>query len=175
MFSNPFLRGFILSGAFLTSYLLTVILTSPMVSPFDAVVITLNANSLFLLVLFFSIFIQGYLGTVISTIRGCRVGKETVGSLTVGGTSLSSIVSFLSLIHLGCCSMWLYILSIIAGTGGIGLAFVSTLLQAPSYVMTLGITAIWAGNTYMIIKYIKHRKKTTSPPALRDRPQPPEE
>lgn len=148
------LRGTVPATLFLASYLAIVILTSPSVPPLYAVMVALNTNALLLLILLLSIFIQGYIGARLSILRGCRVRRKTVGSLTAGGVSLSSIVSFLSLIHLGCCSMWLYILSLIAGTGGAGLAFVTALIQSPTYVMITGLVTVWAGNIYMITKYL---------------------
>jgi len=86
--------------------------------------------------------------------KACRVNGKTTSSAFAGGAALSSLVLFIPLTHVGCCSMWLYILSLIVGA-----AFVSTLLEAPLFIMTIGITVIWINNTILYLKYKKTVKQ----------------
>ena len=146
------LRGSAISVVGLAIYLAVVVGTTPSLPPLTAIRLTLAINAPFLAAFLGSLWAQGYLQAKLAAKR-CRIKSKATTSVSASGSFISAFVSFLPLTHVGCCGLWLYLLSIIAGTGGAGLAFVSTVLNAPLQLMALGIATIWATNAYLYLRY----------------------
>ena len=152
---NPEIRGLTYTLTALALYLLIVVATTPNMSPASAVVITLMVNAPFLVPFLAAFFVNGYLVGKVSQSRYCKLNRKALGSASASGAVLSSLVSFLTLTSVGCCSMWLYILSLLAGSGSLGVVFVGLLLDASSVIMVLGLTAMWIVNVIVFASYLR--------------------
>ncbi|MEM3031591.1 MAG: hypothetical protein QW756_01925 [Nitrososphaerota archaeon] len=142
-------RGVVTASAALLAYLLVVILTTPNLHPVTAATTAIRVNAWFLIGLTASLGFQDYLTAKASQSR-CSIKRSSLGLMSIGGSALSSFVSFLPLTQLGCCGFWLYVLSLIAGSGGAGLGFTALVLDMPPTFMWASIGMIWAGNIYIL-------------------------
>ncbi|HIQ29472.1 MAG TPA: hypothetical protein EYH45_02785 [Candidatus Caldiarchaeum subterraneum] len=156
---NPLTRGILSSIMAFLLYLLIVVATTPNLPASTAIATTLRINFIFLIIFITTFFVNGYLTGLAMQNKTCRINKKATGSTTIGGAALSSIVSFLPLTSAGCCGMWLWILSLIAGTGALGTAFVSTLIEYPLALLSMGLAIMWTVNTYTYIKYKNTKQK----------------
>lgn len=104
-----------------------MVLTTPSLKPSDAVVTAIRQNWWVVLGLMFGTASQGYLSAY-AIEKGCRIGHAKAVS---GGTGVSSallsFVSFLSLVPVGCCGTWLYILSFVPSL--LGASFAGLLIE----------------------------------------------
>jgi hypothetical protein len=95
-----------------------------------------------------------------SKLLGCKlkVKKKALGGNS-GSVATTSFFSFFSLVPLGCCGWWLYVLSLLPGIAGVG---VSAVLIEYSQVLAyvgLGIIFGFAGLTaYKLKREIKLQK-----------------
>jgi hypothetical protein len=75
-----------------------------------------------------------------------RISRRTGSSGSGGGTVMSSFLSFFSLVPLGCCGSWLFILSMLpsvfGGTVSVILIEYSTLLSYVGLVIVLGFASL---------------------------------
>ncbi len=111
----------------LATYMVVVVLTTPSLKPTDSVATAITLNWWVVLGLMFGTAAQGYLSAY-AIEKGCRIGHAKAVS---GGTGVSSallsFVSFLSLVPVGCCGTWLYILSFVPSL--LGASFAGLLIE----------------------------------------------
>jgi hypothetical protein len=101
-------------------YLVIVVITTPSLRPADAIRISTTLNWWVIGGASIGVGAQTFLVTYAKE-KGCPVAHGMTSSGTTGLFSgLSSFLSFLSLIPLGCCGTWLYILSFLPGLLGTG-------------------------------------------------------
>lgn len=148
----PFIRGSIVAAVSMAIYLAIVVLTTPNLPPLVSLGTTVKVNALFMATLASALWVQGFLQARLRSIKACRINETATNGAVSIGTSISSFVSFLSLTHVGCCGFWLYLLSLIAGSGGAGVAFVGAVIGSSGVFMWGGAGSVWALNLYLYIR-----------------------
>jgi hypothetical protein len=93
-----------------------------------------------------------------SRLMGCRLDKRKrfVGAGS-GSTAFSSFLSFFSLVPLGCCGTWLYILSFLPSIVGGSLS--ATLIQYSRPLSYIGLTVVLGFAFLSVIKLNKELKE----------------
>jgi hypothetical protein len=88
---------------------------------------------------------------------GCRldVKKKAFGANT-GSTAATSFFSFFSLVPLGCCGWWLYVLSLLPSVVGTGVSAV--LIEYSQVLAYLGLAIIFGFNALTYVKLQKEKK-----------------
>lgn len=104
-------------------YLLAVVLTTPSISSRAAVSIAMENNWWVLLGITVGVSIQAYLVTYSGATCNLRHRREISG-VTGVASGLTSLVSMFSLVSVGCCGTWLYLLSFLPGLLGAGVTAV---------------------------------------------------
>jgi hypothetical protein len=104
-----------------------VIITTPSLKPTDSVATAITLNWWVVLGLMFGTAAQGFLSAY-ATEKGCRIRHvKAVSGGTGVSSALLSFVSFLSLVPVGCCGTWLYILSFVPSL--LGASFAGLLIE----------------------------------------------
>jgi hypothetical protein len=87
---------------------------------------------------------------------GCRLDvKRKASGGNSGGAAMTGFFSFFSLVPLGCCGTWLYILSLLPSVVGSGLS--AGLIEYSQPLVYLGIAIIFGFNGITIHKLRKER------------------
>ncbi|MEE8383800.1 MAG: hypothetical protein V3R39_02510 [Nitrosopumilus sp.] len=133
-------------------YLSVVVLTTPALEPLAAISAALQLNSIVIFGMGIGIGLQVFLSSK-SKLLGCKlkIKKKALGGNS-GSVVTTSFFSFFSLVPLGCCGWWLYVLSLLPGIAGVG---VSAVLIEYSQVLAyvgLGIIFGFAGLTALKLK-----------------------
>jgi len=150
--------------ASLSLYILSVIVTTPNLPPFAAISIAFQLNGLVMLGVSTGVAAQVGL-TSYSKKLPCRLRAST--SATTGSSALSAFFSFFSLVQVGCCGTWLYLLSLIPGILGVGLS--GFVIQFSSMLAGLGLIAVAGSIGYTLRSIIKARQVLKQQiPASRD-------
>jgi hypothetical protein len=150
---SALIKGFIIGGVTILSYLLIVVITTPNLPAFAAIDVTIRSNSGVIFGLGIGMGAQVFI-SVYSKNLGCRVDKKKIGIIGggAGSTALGSFFSFFSLVPLGCCGSWLFIMSMLPAIFGSSL---STILiqysEALSYT-GLGIVFGFTGLSAMSLR-----------------------
>jgi len=133
-------------------YLSVVVLTTPALEPVDAISAALQLNSIVIFGMGIGIGLQVFLSSK-SKLLGCKLNvKKKALSGNSGSVVSTSFFSFFSLVPLGCCGWWLYVLSLLPSVAGVG---VSAVLIEYSQVLAyvgLGIIFGFAGLTAYKLK-----------------------
>jgi hypothetical protein len=100
-------------------YLAVVVITTPNLPPIAAINAAFKINSIIILGLAAGIGTQVFISTYTKGL-GCSLDKKKKGIVGIdsGSTALSSFFSFFSLVPLGCCGSWLFILSMLPSIFG---------------------------------------------------------
>jgi hypothetical protein len=167
---NALVKGAIVGIITAIIYLAVVVITTPNLPPSMAIGAALKVNGIIIVGLALGIGIQVFTSTY-SKGLGCRVDERRkykqqhkdilpvfrisrrtggtgtgTGTGTGGGTLMSSFLSFFSLVPLGCCGSWLFILSmlpsIFGGTISVILIEYSTLLSYVGLAIVLGFAGL---------------------------------
>lgn len=119
-----------------------VVFTTPALSPLDAISAAFQLNSIVIIGMGIGMGLQVYLSEK-GKLMGCRINapKKTFGGNS-GSTAATSFFSFFSLVPLGCCGWWLYILSLLPGVVGTGVSAV--LIEHSQALAYLGLVVIYA-------------------------------
>lgn len=122
-------------------YLTVVVITTPALSPIDAISAALQLNSIIIFGIGIGIGFQVYLSEK-SKLLGCslKLKKKIFGSNS-GSTAATSFFSFFSLVPLGCCGWWLYALSLLPGIVGTGVSAI--LIEYSAVLAYLGLLIIF--------------------------------
>ncbi len=149
----------ILSAVFAVSlYLLVVVLTTPSLSARTAVYVAVETNWLVLLGISAGVGVQAYLLSYARATCGLKRRREISGASGFA-SGFSSLVSMFSLVSVGCCGTWLYLLSFLPGVLGTG---ASALLIGNSNLFVLAGFAVMAASiayTYWQITVARKSQK----------------
>jgi len=161
---NSLAKGAIVGIITAIIYLAVVVITTPNLLPSMAIGAALKVNGIIIIGLAIGVGIQVFASTY-SKGLGCRLDERrrykqqhkgiwrvfrisgrTGSSGLGGGTIMSSFLSFFSLVPLGCCGSWLFILSMLpsvfGGTVSVILIEYSTLLSYVGLVIVLGFAGL---------------------------------
>src|ERR671918_3017090 len=118
-------KGTIVAAMTAVIYLAIVVITTPSLPAIAAINAAFRVNSIVIFGLAIGVGIQFFL-TSYSKGLGCRLDKKRKGIFGggSGSTALSSFFSFFSLVPLGCCGSWLFILSMLPSIFGSSLSVV---------------------------------------------------
>jgi len=137
-------------------YLTVVVLTTPALPPYDAISAAFQLNSIVIIGMGIGIGMQIFLSEK-SKLLGCRlnVKKKAFGG-NAGTAGATSFFSFFSLVPLGCCGWWLYILSLLPGIFGTGVSAV--LIEYSQPLAYVGLAIIFGFNGLTAYKLKKEKK-----------------
>lgn len=151
---KPVIKGLLFGIVTVIAYLVIVIVTTPALEPLSAVSVAIQLNSPIIFGMGVGVGMQSFLSDY-SKIFGCSlaVKRRTVGGNS-GSAAITSFFSFFSLVPLGCCGWWLYVLSFLPSIFGTGLsAVLINYSQSLSYV---GLAIIYGFN---LVSYYKIKEK----------------
>jgi hypothetical protein len=154
---KPIYKGFLFGIITIAAYLIIVTITTPALPPLDAIKAAFQLNSPIILGMGIGIGFQTFLSSY-STSLGCRltVKRKALGGNS-GSTVATSFFSFFSLVPLGCCGWWLYVISFLPSIFGTGVSAVFiNYSQSLSYFC---FVIIFAFNGLTAIKLIKEKKE----------------
>ena len=145
----------ILFGALtVLAYLGVVVITTPALEPAIAVVAAIQLNSPVIFGMGVGVGVQTLLSDY-SKKFGCSISmKRRAAGGNSGSTAIASFFSFFSLIPLGCCGWWLYVISFFLGIFGNG---VSAVLL--NYSQPLAYTGLAVTFGFNLATYYKIRQK----------------
>ncbi len=123
-------------------YCVVVIITTPGLAAGDAIRATLQMNFIVIAGLGFGVGLQIYLSEK-GKIVGCNV-KHSVYGGNSGGAAAASFFSFFSLVPLGCCGWWLYVLSLLPSLFGTGMSAI--LIEYSQPLAYVGLAIIFCFN-----------------------------
>jgi hypothetical protein len=150
-------KGIIAGSISLLIYVLVVVVTTPSLPAAVAIKIAFSVNSIIMVGISIGIGAQVFLSSY-SRLEGCRLDKRRgfmgAGS---GGTAFSSFLSFFSLVPLGCCGTWLYILSFLPSIVGGTLS--ATLIEYSKPLSYIGLAVVWGFAALSAIKINRELKE----------------
>jgi len=149
---KPIQKAIIVGIITIVVYLSVVVITTPALEPLAAISAAFQINSIIIFGMAIGIGLQIFLSEK-SKLLGCKlkVKKKAFGGSS-GSVATTSFFSFFSLVPLGCCGWWLYVLSLLPSVVGTG---VSAVLIEYSQVLAyvgLGIIFGFAGLTAYKLK-----------------------
>jgi len=153
---KPIQKAILVGILTVTVYLTVVVFTTPALDPLDAISAAFQLNSIVIIGMGIGIGLQVFLSEKSKTL-GCKldVRKKAFGGNT-SSTAATSFFSFFSLVPLGCCGWWLYVLSLLPGIVGVG---VSSVLIEYSQVLSYVGLAIIFGFAGLTAYKLKHEMK----------------
>jgi hypothetical protein len=124
-------------------YLAIVVITTPNLPATAAINAAFKVNSIVIFGLATGVRIQFFL-TSYSKGLGCKLDKKRKGIFGggSGSTALSSFFSFFSLVPLGCCGSWLFILSMLPSIFGSSLSVV--LIEYSKLLSYIGLAIVFS-------------------------------
>lgn len=162
------LKGVIVGIITAAVYLTVVVVTTPNLPPSAAINAALTVNGIIIVGLAVGVGIQIFASSY-SKGLGCRLedrkkygpkkgikkllGRGS-GSSSGGSTAVSSFLSFFSLVPLGCCGSWLFILSMLPSVFGGTLSVI--LIEYSTYLSYVGLAVVFA---FAILSVLRLRKE----------------
>ncbi len=138
---RPAPKGIMAGSATVAAYLLVVVVTTPALDPLPAINAALQINSIVIAGMGVGIGLQVFLSEKARMI-GCSLGaRGRAFGGNSGGATTTSFFSFFSLVPLGCCGWWLYLLSLLPGVLGTGVSAV--LIQHSQALAYLGLAVVF--------------------------------
>jgi hypothetical protein len=158
---NALVKGIIIGTVTALSYLMVVVITTPNLQASSAIDASIRANSGIIFGLGIGMGVQVFISTYSKNL-GCKTDKKKLGLLGggAGSTALGSFFSFFSLIPLGCCGSWLFILSILPTILGSGLSVV--LIQHSETLSYLGLGMVFGFTGLSAIRLRREMQLTNS-------------
>lgn len=155
--SAPIQRGVGVAIIAIVIYLTIVVVTTPSLRPVDAVAISVTLNWWVVGGIAAGTGIQAFL-LAYAQGKACTI-RYRATTLGVSGffSGLSSFLSFLSLIPVGCCGTWIYVLSFMPGLVGAGAS--GFLIANSSQIEAAGLVLMALSVAYT---YLSLRKKLAS-------------
>lgn len=136
--NNAILKGGLAGAATASLYLLVVVITTPNLPATAAIYAAFAVNSIVIGGAAMAVGAQTFFSSY-SKRLGCQLGIKELGAGS-GGTAIGSFFSFFSLVPLGCCGTWLFILSLLPSVfGGALSVFLIDYSRPLSY---LGVAAV---------------------------------
>ena len=140
-------------------YLIVVVATTPALDPISAINAAFQLNSIIIFGMGIGIGLQVFLSEK-SKQLGCKLDmkKKAFGGNS-SSTAATSFFSFFSLVPLGCCGWWLYVLSLLPSVVGTGVSAI--LIEHSQTLSYLGLAIIFgfAGLTAYKLKHEKRLQK----------------
>ena len=135
-------KGTIVAVIAAVIYLVIVVITTPNLPATAAINAAFKVNSIVIFGLATGVGIQFFL-TSYSKGLGCKLDKKRKGIFGggSGSTALSSFFSFFSLVPLGCCGSWLFILSMLPSIFGSSLSVV--LIEYSKLLSYIGLAIVF--------------------------------
>jgi hypothetical protein len=136
-------KGTIVAVIAAVIYLVIVVITTPNLPATAAINAAFKVNSIVIFGLAIGVGIQFFL-TSYSKGLGCKLDKKRKGIFGggSGSTALSSFFSFFSLVPLGCCGSWLFILSMLPSIFGSSLSVV--LIEYSKLLSYIGLAIVFS-------------------------------
>lgn len=153
---KPIIKGISIGVVTILVYLAIVVITTPALPPSAAISAAFQLNSVIIVGMGIGVGLQMFLSSYSKSL-GCRLNmkKKAFGGNS-GSTAMTSFFSFFSLVPLGCCGWWLYILSLLPSIFGTGVSAV--LIQYSQPLAYLGLVIIFAFNGITAYKLLEERK-----------------
>jgi len=153
---RPIIKAGIVGVITVVVYLSVVIVTTPALPAEAAISAAFQINSIVIIGMGIGIGMQIYLSEQ-SKRLGCRlnVKKKAFGG-NASSTAATSFFSFFSLVPLGCCGWWLYVLSLLPSVVGTGVSAV--LIEYSQVLAYLGLAIIFGFNALTYVKLQKEKK-----------------
>lgn len=153
---RPIIKAGIVGLLTIMGYLAVVVLTTPALPADAAINAAFQINSVIIFGLGLGVGIQIYLSEL-SKRLGCRlsVKKKAFGGNS-GSTAATSFFSFFSLVPLGCCGWWLYVLSLLPSVVGTGIS--AALIEYSQPLAYIGLAIIFGFNALTAIKLRRENK-----------------
>jgi len=156
---NHILKAVTVGIATILVYLAVVVLTTPALPPLAAINAAFELNSIIIIGMGIGIGLQIFLSGY-SKKLGCKLEvKKKALSGNSSSITATSFFSFFSLVPLGCCGWWLYILSLLPGILGTGIS--AALIEYSQPLAYLGLIVIFGFNgltVYKLKKEMRFRK-----------------
>jgi hypothetical protein len=158
---NALVKGIIIGTVTTLSYLLVVVITTPNLQAFSAIDASIRVNSGIIFGLGIGMGVQVFISAYSKSL-GCKTNKKKLGLLGggAGSTALGSFFSFFSLVPLGCCGSWLFILSILPTIFGSGLSVV--LIQYSETLSYIGLGIVFGFTGLSAIRLRREMQLTNS-------------
>ncbi len=157
---GPVFKAVLAGVTTIAAYLLVVVITTPALEPAAAISAAFQLNSIVIIGMGAGIGLQMFL-TEKSRLFGCKllIKKKTFGGNTAGAAA-TSFFSFFSLVPLGCCGWWLYVISLLPSVAGTGVSVV--LIEHSQVLAYVGLIIIFgfAGLTAYKLKQEQGLQKT---------------
>ena len=156
---KPFLKSFLVGVLTIIGYLAVVVATTPALPPGAAIEAAFQLNSIVIFGMGIGVGLQIFLSDQ-SKKLGCKltIKRKAFGSSS-GSTALTSFFSFFSLVPLGCCGWWLYVLSLMPSVLGTGVSAV--LIEYSQPLAYLGLAIIFGFNGLTAFKLYQEKKIRT--------------
>jgi len=140
----------------IVGYLTVVVLTTPALPPLAAISAAFQINSIVIFGMGIGVGMQIFLSEK-SKQLGCKLNikKKAFGGNS-GSVATTSFFSFFSLVPLGCCGWWLYLLSLLPSVFGTGVSAV--LIEYSQPLAYLGLVIIFGFNGLTAYKLYKEKK-----------------
>ncbi|MCG8378432.1 MAG: hypothetical protein MI865_03035 [Proteobacteria bacterium] len=137
-------------------YLTVVVVTTPALEPYAAISAAFQLNSIVIFGMGIGVGLQIFLSEK-SKQLGCRLNvKRKAFGGNSSSTAATSFFSFFSLVPLGCCGWWLYVLSLLPSVFGTGVSAV--LIEYSQPLAYLGLVIIFGFNGLTAYKLYKEKK-----------------
>ncbi len=150
---KPIIKGILLGTITIAAYLGIVVITTPALDPLSAAFAAIQLNSPIMFGMGIGVGLQSFLSEYAKKF-GCSLAKRRMMGGNSGSTAVTSFFSFFSLVPLGCCGWWLYVISFLPSIFGTGLSAVLINYSQPlSYV---GLTIIFG---FDLLAFYKIRQK----------------
>ncbi len=124
-----------------TLYSLVVVFTTPNLNPPVSLLVAMRMNPHIVIGMPLGIGLQTYLTAYLKR-SGCQLrGKASAVGGTATGSALSAFFSFFGLTQVGCCTLWLYYLSLLPGV--IGVAAAGFIVRYSVLLSDISLVLVW--------------------------------
>ncbi|MCH7968849.1 MAG: hypothetical protein IH841_06365 [Thaumarchaeota archaeon] len=153
---NPIRKGIIVGIITMVAYLTVVVLTTPSLPADAAISAAFQLNSIVIVGMGLGVGLQVFLAEQ-SKRLGCKLSikKKAFGGNS-SAAAATSFFSFFSLVPLGCCGWWLYVLSLLPSIFGTGVSAV--LIEYSQTLAYAGLGIIFGFNALTALKLHKEKK-----------------
>lgn len=149
-------KGILVGILTIAIYLTVVVVTTPALGPLDAINAAFQLNSPIIIGMGIGVGLQMFLSSYSKSL-GCRLNvKRKAFGGNSSSTAATSFFSFFSLVPLGCCGWWLYVLSFLPSIFGTGISAV--LIDYSQPLAYLGLAIIFGFNGLTIYKLSKEKQ-----------------
>lgn len=154
-------KGVIIGVVTTLSYLIVVVITTPNLPAFAAINASIKVNSGIIFGLGIGMGAQTFMASYSKSLE-CKIDRKRIGVYGggAGSTVLGSFFSFFSLVPLGCCGSWLFILSMLPAIFGSGLSAV--LIQYSEALSYIGLGIVFGFTGLSAIRLRREIQLTSS-------------